>query len=365
MESSAANKDEASRCLDIAKTALAQENRGKALRFLRKSFQLFPTKECEEMLNNVQNSRKKSPKPQKNGPTLRNRRKKEDETIDGKSEENDEKNYTEDQVSLVKKVLSCKNYYEILGVEKDANEADLKKKYRKLALQLHPDKNQAPGASEAFKAVGKAFGVLSDSDKRKQYDAFGDEDQLERPTRHYYRDDDIDVDQLFHMFFGGSPFGRDLYMQRRPRGHSHHRHHHHHVEERIAEVPLSLLPLLGMLLLLVFSTTILSWKSHPEFSLHRTRLHTVQRTTESFKHPIKFFVEKSFDSKYGGSVKKIEKQVRREYLDLVEERCYFERQQQNQDMAIARYHGDKERERKAAGRDLRNCNEYFKVRDGG
>ncbi len=53
-------------------------------------------------------------------------------------------------------------------MNKEANETDLKKSYRKLALQFHPDKNKAPGAAEAFKAIGNAFAVLSDSEKRRQ-----------------------------------------------------------------------------------------------------------------------------------------------------------------------------------------------------
>ena len=52
---------------------------------------------------------------------------------------------------LLFRIKKCKDYYEILGVEKDASETDLKKAYRKLSLQFHPDKNKAPGATEAFK----------------------------------------------------------------------------------------------------------------------------------------------------------------------------------------------------------------------
>lgn len=52
---------------------------------------------------------------------------------------------------FVCRIKSCKDYYQILGVEKTATEEDLKKAYRKLALKFHPDKNHAPGATEAFK----------------------------------------------------------------------------------------------------------------------------------------------------------------------------------------------------------------------
>lgn len=54
---------------------------------------------------------------------------------------------------FVRRIKSCKDYYQILGVEKTANEEDLKKAYRKLALKFHPDKNHAPGATEAFKGI--------------------------------------------------------------------------------------------------------------------------------------------------------------------------------------------------------------------
>src|SRR6478609_2490384 len=64
-----------------------------------------------------------------------------------------------------------KDYYKALGVTKDASAQDIKKTYRKLARELHPDKNPGDSSAEArFKEVSEAYDVLSDSAKRKEYD---------------------------------------------------------------------------------------------------------------------------------------------------------------------------------------------------
>ncbi|HEY9205849.1 MAG TPA: molecular chaperone DnaJ [Candidatus Methanoperedens sp.] len=66
-----------------------------------------------------------------------------------------------------------RDYYEILGVEKKASADDIKSAYRKLAMQYHPDRNKSPDAEEKFKEISEAYAVLSDQNKRQQYDQFG------------------------------------------------------------------------------------------------------------------------------------------------------------------------------------------------
>ena len=65
------------------------------------------------------------------------------------------------------------DYYKTLGVEKKASQDDIKKAYRKLARQYHPDTNKDAGAEERFKEVSEAYDVLSDPEKRKKYDRGG------------------------------------------------------------------------------------------------------------------------------------------------------------------------------------------------
>ena len=100
------------------------------------------------------------------------------------------------------------NYYDILGVNKSASESDIKKAYRKKAMEYHPDRNQNnPQAEEKFKQVNEAYAVLSDKQKKQQYDMFGDQ-----KFHQQYSSDDIfrgtDFGSIFEEFgMGGNIFG--------------------------------------------------------------------------------------------------------------------------------------------------------------
>lgn len=71
-----------------------------------------------------------------------------------------------------------KSYYDVLGVEKTANEREIKKAYRKMAVKYHPDKNKTDGAADKFKEVSEAYSVLSDETKRRMYDVTGSVDDV-------------------------------------------------------------------------------------------------------------------------------------------------------------------------------------------
>jgi molecular chaperone DnaJ len=118
-----------------------------------------------------------------------------------------------------------KDYYEVLGVTREASEKDIKSAYRKLAMKYHPDQSKAADAEERFKEISEAYAVLSDPDKRRQYDQFGhagidstySQEDLFRGVNFedLLRGFGFGSESIFDLFFGGArrrgPVpGRDL-----------------------------------------------------------------------------------------------------------------------------------------------------------
>ena len=106
--------------------------------------------------------------------------------------------------------MSKRDYYEILGVGKDASKDEMKKAYRKLSKKYHPDINKEADADEKFKEISEAYEVLSDDQKRAQYDRFGHTD----PNQGFGGGADFGgggfggFEDIFNTFFGGGGGGR-------------------------------------------------------------------------------------------------------------------------------------------------------------
>ncbi len=99
-------------------------------------------------------------------------------------------------------------YYELLGIEKDADDETIKKAYRKMAMKYHPDRNsEDPDAEEKFKKLGEAYAVLSDPDKRARYDRFGKAGLGGAAGAGGAYTMDIDPFEIFQTFMSGFGFG--------------------------------------------------------------------------------------------------------------------------------------------------------------
>lgn len=105
-----------------------------------------------------------------------------------------------------------RDYYDILGIQRNATNEEIKVAYKKLAKQYHPDLNKGKDAEEKFKELSEAYAVLSDDQKRAQYDQFGHDAFDQKFSREdIFRDFDFDIfrefgggfDSIFDMFFGG------------------------------------------------------------------------------------------------------------------------------------------------------------------
>lgn len=238
------NTDEALKCLRIAQRYRDSKDYANARKFTQKSINLHSTPEAEKLLRIIEqesssegsSSTSSSDSAKATGTEthatsssarFRSTASSSTSTNGDASASSSKATYTEAQIKLVRRVRNCKvtDFYEILELQKTCDENDVKKAYKKLALQLHPDKNQAPGADEAFKMVSKAFQILSDSQKRAIYDqSGGDPDSRfggggggEHDMGRHFNfngqgmgggfEGEISPEDLFNMFFGGQMGG--------------------------------------------------------------------------------------------------------------------------------------------------------------
>uniref|UniRef100_A0A7S2PL89 J domain-containing protein n=1 Tax=Leptocylindrus danicus TaxID=163516 RepID=A0A7S2PL89_9STRA len=243
------NKEQADKCKQMGAQALRSGDLQRAQKMFQKSLRLYPLPGVEALLSQVERMIASNARTSNNNTSSTNvngssnysssngarpsaapapspapaaASSSSNSTASSNNGNANGRGHTAQQEKIVKDILAIKRsggrkmHYKILGVSENANENELKKAYRKLALKLHPDKNSAPNADEAFKLVGLAYGTLSDPQKRQIYDQFGDEDPdqnsggmggMHRAHRTHFNGQEVSPEDIFNMFFGGGMQG--------------------------------------------------------------------------------------------------------------------------------------------------------------
>ncbi|XP_037050350.1 dnaJ homolog subfamily B member 12-like [Bradysia coprophila] len=349
------NKDEAERCIQIAIDALKSGHVERSEKFLRKAENLYPTQRAKDLLSQLHNTKNST-----TDSNARNRRPNVKTTKDVPSEPSD---YTQAQVDMVSRIKRCKDYYEVLNVTKESTDSEIKKSYKKLALQLHPDKNHAPGAVEAFKSVGNAVAVLTDAEKRKSYDLYGSEGRTNRSQTYYHHqnheyehaydrggsfESDFTAEEVFNMFFGGGFPQQRMHTQNR-------RYQQHH-RESVQQPSLAF----GLILVLIVVSMLSSFfTSDPVYSLSQSSRYPIRRNTIHLNIP--YFVKDKFENEYQGSLARLENSVEEEYIATMKQACYRERSYREVMMAKARSFGSKSHLEQAQSMKMPSCENLARI----
>jgi DnaJ family protein B protein 12 len=234
------NKDEAERCKVIGTNALKQKQYERAAKFFKKSLSLYPLPGVDVFLSTAERLASNENQDNENDANQSSNFTRSTSTASSSTATTTPTSpggraYTEAQVQIVETILQAKAtggrtaHYKVLQLSStNPTEAEIKKAYRKLAIKVHPDKNSAPKADEAFKAVGLAYATLSDPQKKVIYDQSGEEDPDNRGGgggmrrhggMHFRPGDEVSPEDIFNMFFGGGmPGGMGGSMHRGPGG---------------------------------------------------------------------------------------------------------------------------------------------------
>ncbi|KAJ1562434.1 hypothetical protein HK096_009889 [Nowakowskiella sp. JEL0078] len=380
-----ANKDEALRCLEISKTKFGDGNSEAAVKFAKKSIALCETPEATSWLDFLSKHGSSSSTPSSSTEGVRKRTTASSSSPVPETLSEEARPYTPEQESGVKRIKACKtkgNLYAILGLEKGCSDSDIKKSYRKLALQFHPDKCNAPGTDEAFKAIGHAMAVLSDPDKRDKYDRYGIDSESRAAAssstsspfaRGGFNPDfenEISPEDLFNMFFGemaGGGFGGATFTTGGPGFRFNSVNPQFRQQQRARAQPQSGMAQFIQILPLLFLglVTVLSWltmEPEPVFSFNPTPSFKHERFTE--KMNVRYFVNPRGFSSQGYEPKtyklrNFENSVETRWLEDLETKCHQEYNHRAMMIQSARglFSVDEARLKEAKSKRLYKCEE--------
>ncbi|KRX42316.1 DnaJ -like protein subfamily B member 12, partial [Trichinella nativa] len=252
--------------------------------------------------------------------------------------------------SLSNRIRKCKDYYEILNVSKSCTELELKKQYRKLALQFHPDKC----------TIGNAYAVLSDPKKRERYDMYGNESEVGTTRRNGFNEYDytrgfeaeMSAEEIFNMFFGGT-FPRDQIFRR---GSAFHFRYDRDEHENPLNTFFQVFPILIVLIVTIIGQL---FSADPVYSLTKSSKYNTERWTSGLQ--VKYFVRSDFEQHYKteSSIMQIEAHVEQEYINILKSNCIREQNQKENMLWRARITGDKDLYTRAETMGLPSCERMF------
>jgi len=369
----------AKRCVLLAKQAWLQGQKDKGVRLCEKSIRIHKTAEAEALLRAIQSGEppkssgdsRQSPSPSDAKPTR---------SPSSSTPDPPKRQFTPEQASEAKRINNCKTYYSILGVDRSASEQVLKKAYRKAALKMHPDKNGAPGASDAFKKIGSAYSVLSDKEKKRQYD-LTDGDITKDAHQDYSRGSNVrrrhghstfrhggqyyefeegpSAEDIFNMFFGGG--FEHATSGRMHRTHGQRRHPQQHTQEHSSPL-VSLFMQLAPLLILVFMSLLSNLLTpEPAFSLHYSNTYHTKRLSDNLKVP--FYVQRNFDQRYSQKLdrnrwRSLQREIEQDYLEQLRSECYQEQLQKETLYRKGQYFRNQEWIKRAQDMPMPKCKRY-------
>jgi DnaJ family protein B protein 12 len=278
--------------------------------------------------------------------------------------------YTPEQAAFVRKLKGAKDFYELLGVPRDADEDTIKRAYKKIALKIHPDKNTAPGAEEAFKRLANSQTVLLDPQARAHHDRYGEvgpagsggggggagapspfhQGRGGHPFHFHGGGGDIDPSEIFNMFFqggfngmpqgggvfrgpGGAAFRTGAMPGMRPRGAAPAQNQQNDQGISLRHL-MSFLP---MIIFLLFQFINLPTNPEPNVSSlwqpsqtqsHQFRVETSLRDTKDADNGLPYFVTRNVREHFNfqsGLRRSIEEEVLRDYSEKFRNSCRTEK----------------------------------------